>query len=160
MAKVAFIACALVVLLGSLGAVALRNVFHAALAMVFALAGVAGLYALLSAGYLAVVQILIYVGAISVLIIMAIMVSERFMGRRLVSLQPQWWVAALASGGLALLFVYIGTSPRWTPGNAPAGDLIQALGQGLVGKYLLPFELVSVVLVGSLIGAIYLARER
>ena len=161
MAQVAFIAVAAVTIVAALAVVSLPNIFHAALALVGALLGVAALYAILGAGYIAVVQVLVYVGAVSVLIILGIMLSERFMGRRALPFNQQWWLAAGAAGLLFIGLVYLVTKVSWptSDGAVPTG-MVASLGEALVGRYLLPFELASLLLLASLIGAIYLAREK
>lgn len=161
MAKVVFLMISAVTIIAALGVVSLPNVFHAALALVLALLGVAGLYALLGAGYLAAVQILVYVGAVSILIILAVMVSERFMGRRLTVASEQWWVNAIVGGILLVLLTYISVSVAWPVVSAsPPLDMVSRLGEALMKEYLLPFEVASIVLLASLIGAVYIARER
>jgi len=161
MAKAIFLVISAVTIAAALAVVSLPNLFHAGLALVLAFLGVAGLYALLGAGYIAVIQVLIYVGVVSVLIIMAIMVSERFMGKRLVAFHEQWWVNAIVAGALFLMLAYVVTSAAWpVVTQAPPADMVARLGEALVGRYVLPFEVASLVLVASMIGAIYIARER
>jgi NADH:ubiquinone oxidoreductase subunit 6 (subunit J) len=161
MAQVVFIVVAAVTLLAGLATVGLSNIFHAALALVGALLGVALLFALLGAGYLAVVQVLIYVGAVSVLIILGIMVSERFMGRESRQFGEQRWLVAVVAAALFVALAYLVTAVAWPAvAGTPPVDGVVALGQALVGKYVLPFEVASLVLLASLIGAIYIARER
>jgi len=161
MAQAVFIVVSGVTLLAALAVVGLPNIFHSALALVLALLGVAALYALLGAGYLAVVQVLVYVGAVAVLIILAIMVSERFMGRRSLPFNQQWWLSAALSGALFLVLAYLVVSVPWpaVPGQPPR-DMVARLGEALVGRYLLPFEVASLVLLASLIGSVYIAREK
>ncbi|MHB0877562.1 MAG: NADH-quinone oxidoreductase subunit J family protein [Anaerolineae bacterium] len=161
MAQVVFIIVAAVTLLAGLATVNLSNIFHAALALVGALLGVAALFALLGAGYLAVVQVLVYVGAVSVLIILGIMVSERFMGRRSQQFGEQRWLAAGVAVVLFAALGYLALTVAWPQVAAtPPVDGVARLGEALVGRYVLPFEVASLVLLASLIGAIYIAREK
>ncbi|MGQ9552934.1 MAG: NADH-quinone oxidoreductase subunit J family protein [Anaerolineae bacterium] len=161
MAQAVFIVVGSITVLAALAVVSLPNIFHSALALVLALLGVAALYALLGAGYLAVVQVLIYVGAVAILIILAIMVSERFMGRRSLPFNQQWWLSAILSAALFSVLAYLVMSVSWPAiGQQPPQDMVARLGEALVGRYLLPFEVASLALLASLIGAVYIAREK
>lgn len=160
MAQVIFIVISGVVLLSALAVVNLPNVFHSALALTLTLLGVAALFAILGAGYIAVVQILVYVGAVAVLIILAIMVSERFMRGVRVPFNEQRWLGTAVAGGLFLVLAYMVASVAWpVTAQAPPADQVALLGEALLTEYLLPFEVASLVLLASLIGAIYIARE-
>lgn len=161
MAQAVFIVVGSITVLAALAVVGLPNIFHSALALVLALLGVAALYALLGAGYLAVVQVLIYVGAVAILIILAIMVSERFMGRPSLPFNQQWWLSAILSAALFSVLAYLVVSVSWPAiGQQPPQDMVARLGEALVGRYLLPFEVASLALLASLIGAVYIAREK
>jgi len=161
MAKAIFILVSLVTLVSAIGVVALPKVLHAALALVFALIGVGALYALLGAGYLAVVQVMIYVGAISVLIILAIMVSQRSMeDSQLQAFVPHRAVTAVVAGLLFVVLAGVSIGAAWpVVETAVPPDTIARLGEAFAGRYLLPFEVASVVLLVSLVGAVYVARE-
>jgi len=161
MATAIFIVLSVITVGSAVAVVSLSNIFYAALALVLTLTGVAGLYALLGAGYLAVVQVLIYVGAISILIIFGIMVSEHFMGRRRLPFNEQWWVAAIVAAALFLVLGFIAVSTSWpTVAQSVPENSVSRLGEVLLGRYVLPFEVASLVLVASLIGAVYIARDR
>jgi NADH-quinone oxidoreductase subunit J len=149
----------------SLGAafvvVTTRNLFHSALFLILSFVGVAGLYVLLEAPFLAAIQILIYIGAISVLIVFAIMLTRRLMAEDLVQRNAQWALSALVAmllfGGLSTLLIRI----NWpvVKSVVPEG-MITMIGQDLVGTYMIPFEVTSVLLLAALIGSIVVARER
>src|SRR5512139_2813461 len=83
---------------GGLGVVAARRLLHGALFLILSLAGVAGYYVLLDAGFLAAVQLLIYVGAISILILFAIMLTPGVMAHRQSQRNQQWWISVLVVG--------------------------------------------------------------
>jgi NADH:ubiquinone oxidoreductase subunit 6 (subunit J) len=157
---IVFFVLAAVTLIAGLLVVTLRNVVHSALALVGALFGVAGLYLLLEAEFLAVVQVLIYVGAISVLILFAIMLTRGLMTSVQTGANTQWAAAALISvflfGGM-LLVAARGPWPVDT--QAITTDLVPRLGTLLVTTYVLPFEVVSLLLLGALVGALLIARE-
>lgn len=159
---IAFFIMAAFVLGGSLGVVINRNLFHAALYLVLALFGVAGLFVLLEAPFLAAVQVLVYVGAIAVLITITIMVTRRIMGVS-ESVNRQWPLAAVVGALIAatLGFVVLDHfSGRLPVADVPADNIIE-LGKALVDHqgYLVPFEVASVLLLAAMIGAIVVARE-
>lgn len=157
-----FILFALITLLSGVRCVTTRNLFHAALYLIIALFGVAALFAMLEAGFLALAQLIVYVGAIAILIIFAVMLT-----RGALTMPPgaqfntQAGLAAVVS--VAMLFILLRVLPNFAyPVNempVPA-DSTTLLGKDLVGQYVLPFEVASVLLLAALVGAIYIARER
>ncbi len=146
---------------GSAGIVALsRNIMRSAFALVVTFLGVAGLFALLSADFLAATQLLVYVGGILVLILFAVMLSSRIKEIKISNLS-----VGVFSGGsiitlLILLLTYISIQTPWkeldTINFAPTTS---AIGNSLLTKYLLPFEVLSVLLLVGLIGAVVVARK-
>jgi NADH:ubiquinone oxidoreductase subunit 6 (subunit J) len=157
---VGFFVMAAITLGGGLMAVSARNLIRAALGLIIALIGIAGIYFVLEAEFVAVVQILIYVGAISILILFAVMLTRGLMQRDFPAQNSQW-IAALFIALLlfaALLYVIVSTNWRAVETQV-AGDLIPKLGTELMTTYLLPFEAVSLLLLAALIGAIVIARE-
>jgi NADH:ubiquinone oxidoreductase subunit 6 (subunit J) len=161
--QVMFILFGAITVAGGLYTVLARNLFHAALGLIVSLAGVAAMYALLEASFLAAAQVLIYIGAISILIIFAVMLTRGVMGR-LPRANDQWSYAAIVSLGLlAILLITLLRFdwPQATPAAVPA-DSIAQLGKSLVDPnlYVLPFEVASVLLVAALIGSAYIARDK
>jgi NADH:ubiquinone oxidoreductase subunit 6 (subunit J) len=155
-----FFLLAAVTLIAGLLVVTLRNVVHSALALVGAFFGVAGLYLLLEAEFLAVVQVLIYVGAISVLILFAIMLTRGLMSSVETGVNGQWAAAALIAIFLFLGMLLVAARGPWpVDTQAITTDLVPRLGTLLVTTYVLPFEVVSVLLLGALVGALLIARE-
>ncbi len=156
-----FIALSLFTLVCALGVVVAKNVFHAALFLVGAFFGVAGLYVLLEADFLFAAQIMVYVGAISILIIFAIMLSRGYGAEGKAGQNSQWGLAAIVSGLLFLVMALVFWKVEWpvTSAGVP-GDAIAQIGAGFVGKYMLPFEVASVLLLVALVGAIIIARDR
>jgi len=159
--QILFVFIAAVTLLMAFGVVASRNLFHAALFLVGVFFGVASLFILLEAEFLAVAQIIIYIGAITTLIVFAIMLSKGVMGKDAGAYNRQWYFA----GGATIFFFglvswLLAKSPfPATSAQAPA-DAIAQIGSGFVGHYVIPFEVASVLLLVALVGAIMLARER
>jgi NADH-quinone oxidoreductase subunit J len=161
MEQIFFIIMGLLTLIAALMVVTTRNLLHSALWLIAAFFGIAGVFILLHAEFLAVIQVLIYVGAISTLIIFAIMLTRRIMDPQQPRFNSQW---GIVGGFAALLFVGLAavvTRVTWpvATGGVPT-DAIQRLGTDFVGVYAVPFEVASVLLVIAMIGAIIIARER
>lgn len=158
--QIAFLIVSAVTILAALGVVVGRNILRNALALILAFLGVAALYVLLEATFLAAVQVLIYVGATAVLIIFAIMLTERLMksGR---ATNEQWWVVLVASALLAAILIFLVGAVEWQVTSVEiGGDPIGNLGRALLTTYVLPFEVASLLLLMALVGAIIIARER
>ena len=142
------------------------NLVHAALWLVATLFGVAVTYALLNAAFLAVVQVVVYIGAIAILFIFAVMLTRKDMRDQGPQMNRNWWVGALIAvlvfvGLFFLLQGWNGLSG--TAADLPVGfDSISELGNALVSPdaYVLPFEVASVLLVAALVGAVYVAFNR
>jgi NADH-quinone oxidoreductase subunit J len=158
-----FIILSAVALIGALGVVVSRKLFYAAIFLVLSFVGVAGYYVLLEAEFLAMVQILVYVGAIAILIIFAIMLSRRMMSSEFQARNEQWLWALVAGVALFVILVVILVQVNWPIVEAvvPA-DTVSELGQALVepDQFLLVFEVASVLLLVALVGAVIIARER
>jgi len=159
-----FIVLGAITLLGGWIVVNDRNLYRAALGMILSFFGVAGFYALLNVGFLAVVQILIYVGAIAILILFAIMLTGRVMDRKALPRNAQWVVAGLVALALFGMFSYIllfQAEGQWAVTSAsPPQEAVAKLGEALVTTYALPFEVASVLLLVALVGAVVIAREK
>lgn len=143
------------------------NLFHAALAMMASFFGVAGLYVLLEAGFLAAAQLLVYIGAISILIIFAIMLTRRLMQSTESSFNSQWKSGAFAAGltllGLIFLIVKGWPDAENTGVAQVSAEVLQGgvaqLGVALVSPnaFVVPFEVASVLLLAALVGSIFIA---
>ena len=162
--QVLFIIFGAITLLAALMVVIRRNVFHAALFMLLSFFGVAGLYVLLEAPFLAAVQLFIYVGGISILIIFAVMLTRDMMNPNTTGHNRQWWVSALVVVAMCGVLVWFILNHSWggaLPGQVPENS-ITILGTTLVDPtgLMLPFEVASVLLLVALVGAVTIARER
>src|SRR5260221_6519484 len=168
---IAFVVLTLLTLGGAIMVVADHNLLHGALWLLVSLFGVAGFFVMLAAPFLAAVQVLVYMGAIVILIIFAIMLTQRMMGAR-ETVNNRWPVGLVMSALAFLLVSFILTLAANSPllanatttataGGALQGDTIIAFGKSLVdpGQYALPFELASLLLTAAMIGAIVIARE-
>jgi NADH-quinone oxidoreductase subunit J len=147
---------------GAVGVVANRNLVRGAVWLVISLFGVAGYFVLLSAPFLAAVQVLVYIGAIGILITFAVMLTQS-MTNLTERFNQQWWISAIAAVlffALLLVLVIIPVfGERETTSDivATTTDLGVALVSG--DQYVLPFEVASLLLTAAMIGAIVIARE-
>ncbi len=156
-----FIILSIITLGAALAVVTSKNLFHSALFLILSFVGVAGLYILLEAGFLAVVQIMIYVGAIAILIIFAIMLTRRLMAKDLVQRNAQWGISALVAVLFFAVLSFVLLRVDWpVVGGDVSSESISILGQELMSTYALPFEVASVLLLVALVGSIIIARER
>ena len=161
---ITFFIFSIFILGGGLGVVTTRNLIHGALYLILSLFGVAGYFILLSAPFLAAVQVLVYIGAISILIVFAVMLT-RSMTRMENIVNRQWALSAIVGVLLFFLLAAGVVLPVWGGGNAPiAPDLVGTtvdLGIALVdgNQFVLPFEVASILLTAAMIGAIVIARD-
>jgi NADH:ubiquinone oxidoreductase subunit 6 (subunit J) len=156
----AFYAVAGVAVLGALGVLFLRNLFHAGLSLILSLSAVAALFVLLGAEFLAGVQVLIYVGAVAVLILFAVMLTQRITARHVKRYTRALVPAALVVLGLAVVTALVMWKVELPPmAPLPASSDLEDLADRLLSTYLLPFEVISLLLLGALVGAIVLARK-
>jgi len=145
---------------GALGVALSRNIVYSAFSLMAALFGTAGMFAFLSADFLAVVQILVYVGGILVLTLFAIMLTHQIaeveVSNRSVGRLP----AALIVGvvGVGMVLALLRAPWKLVDPGAPTPSTY-GIGESFLGAYLLPFELASVVLLTALVGAIVLSRK-
>jgi NADH-quinone oxidoreductase subunit J len=156
---IAFAALALLTL-GSAAVVALaRNLIHSAIALLGTLAGVAGLYGLLAADFLAAVQVLIYVGGTLIIFLFAAMLTARI-DQASSSNDPR--PRRAAAFGTLILLAGLATVIRgtvWPSQELSTVASTAKLGHALLGEYVLPFELASLVLLAAMIGAVTIARR-
>ncbi|MBI1886089.1 MAG: NADH-quinone oxidoreductase subunit J [Chloroflexi bacterium] len=146
--------------IGALGVVVARNVVHSALFLILALVAVAGLFLLLSAEFLAIVQVLIYGGAVTILILFAMMLTRvRDVPQALDGPQRPFAAMAAAAFLSVTILAVVGTDWEALGATEKINVIpIEALGDVLFRNWAVPFELASLVLIVALIGAIVLAR--
>ena len=158
---IAFWIMAIVGVVAALSVVFLRNVFRAALALVLCFITVAGLYITLSADFLAAVQILVYVGAISVLIILAIMMT-RDVQRGSPSNKMKFPVFIIAAVLLGIMIYTVTSTPWQISSEAPLTPTTVPLAINLFSEngFILPVEIAAMLLLAAILGAIVIAREK
>lgn len=152
------VACLIIIF--SILTVTLKNIFHSALSLIVILFGVAAIFVYLEAEFLAIVQILIYVGAITTLIIFAIMLTTRISDKSLKQSNEQKLISFLIAFSMAIFLIFIfiqinGQVETTSFRSPPLGDI----GKELLTIYALPFELISVILLAALIGAVVIGRK-
>jgi NADH-quinone oxidoreductase subunit J len=157
---IAFYGLAVIMLASGVVVVSSPNIVHSAVALIPVFLGVTGLYILLNAEFVAGIQVLIYAGAITVLILFVIMLTEGGTGLRLRQRNEQGLVGAAVSLAVAALLIGGVTHTVWSrgPGTLPVYTA-EAIGLSFLGANVLVFEGTSVVLLVSLIGAIIIARK-
>lgn len=167
--QILFFIIAFITLASAWYVVTARNLFHAALTLMITFLGVAGVYVTLDAGFLAAAQLLVYIGAISILIIFAIMMTRRLMQTTEAPYNSQRWLGLATSLIVFLIagFTIVGfwpTAPNDALPMAQASDSVlrnsvAALGESFVSPdaYVLPFEVASVLLLAALIGSVIIA---
>ncbi|MCP9807259.1 NADH-quinone oxidoreductase subunit J [Cyanobium sp. T1B-Tous] len=159
---ICFAALSATLVLGALGVVLLPNIVYSAFLLGGVFLSVAGLYLLLNASFVAAAQVLVYVGAVNVLILFAIMlVNKKETLAVIPGLPLRRLLSGAVCGGLFVLLIRVAFTTAWPlPGPLPVGEEATIrIGEHLFSDYLLPFELASVLLLMSMIGAIVLARR-
>ena len=138
-----------------------RNIMYAAFSLLFTFFGVAGIYVLLNADFIAVAQLLIYVGGILVLLLFGVMLTNKVVSVDIKSGTMQLWPGAMLAAAVAgiLCGVYYKTDWRIVQGVPGTPSTTNALGELFMTRYLLPFEVASVALLVALLGAALIARK-
>lgn len=137
-----------------------KNILRAAFLLMLTFWGVAGLYGMLGADFLAATQLIVYVGGILVLILYGVMLSRRLSMAELPVGAFSIFSGAAGSVALGIFLYQVIKSTKWQAFETPAtGSAIRPIGELFLGKFLLPFEFVSLVLLAALVGAVILARK-
>ena len=151
---------AFVIIASGILVVTVRDIFHCALFLILCLFSVAGVYVLLGADFIAAVQVLLYVGAISVLLIFAIMLTAKVSGIGVKQQNDQVAMAVVTTLAFVGVSLYGLGKTIWNLKADPVPtETVKTLGRLLLTSYVVPFEIVSVVLLTALIGAIVIARR-
>jgi NADH-quinone oxidoreductase subunit J len=154
---VAFYILSTLTVASAVGIVVVRNLIHAVIFLVLSFMGVAGLYITLSADFVAVTQILIYAGAVSVLILFAIVLTPR--GERGNTESFLRLPALLLALLVAFTLGYVAIDTEWAISDREGfEETASVIGEALLDKYVLPFEIASVLLLVAMVGAIVLVR--
>ncbi len=136
-----------------------RNLIYSAIAMIACFIGVAAVFVTLNAELLAASQLLIYVGAISILILFAIMLTRSRSGAVNLFFHRQAWMALPAAAALAVVLGAVLGTARFSAGDTPKNPATGNLASLLFNQYAFPFELASLVLLAAIIGTVLLAKK-
>jgi NADH:ubiquinone oxidoreductase subunit 6 (subunit J) len=139
--------------------VVMKDIIRCGLAMIICFAALAGLYVFAGATVVAAAQVLVYIGAISVLVLFAIMLTQTKAGPASLVFQTQAFPAAIAAAVLALLMAVVVASTDWGETGRRIATNANDLAQTLFTDYTLPFEVVSVLLLAAVIGGVFLAKR-
>tara|TARA_Y100001968_G_scaffold331370_1_gene385821 strand:+ start:1152 stop:1757 length:606 start_codon:yes stop_codon:yes gene_type:complete len=159
---ICFVILSIIIIVGSIGVVLLENIVYSAFLLGGVFMSVAGVYLLLNASFVAAAQILVYVGAVNVLILFAIMlVNKKEDLKPIKGLKLRKILSGFICAGLLTLLIRVDITTPWDlPGPKAIGEEATIrIGEHLFTDYLLPFELASVLLLMAMIGAIVLARR-
>ena len=161
---IAYYLFAALIVISAIVVVMSKNIMYSAFALLFTLFGVAGFYVLLNADFLAVTQIMIYIGGILILIIFGVMLTTKITGVEIRSGslgKIQMTIAGLVTAALAILLIVIFNSTKWYLIEAkPVDSTVNLIGNALLTNYLLAFEAASVLLLIAIIGAALIARRK
>ena len=150
-----------IVTVGSAAVVVLsRTLIYSAFALLFTFFGVAGLYVLLGADFLAATQLLVYVGGILVLLLFGVMLTHRIYDLDLKSGTNQLLAGVIVACGLFVILGSTALRTQWAAEPRAPAPTTAAIGRLFLGEYLLPFEAASVLLLVALIGAAMIVRRR
>ncbi|HEU4671932.1 MAG TPA: NADH-quinone oxidoreductase subunit J [Candidatus Limnocylindrales bacterium] len=158
-ADVLFVVLAATMLGTGLLVVTMRDIIRCGLAMMASFGALAGLYVLAGAPLVAAAQVLVYIGAISVLILFAIMLTQTKAAPTRLVFQTQAVPAAIAAVVLAILIALTVSATDWRAVGAGAAAVTSEIAATLFSGYVLPFEIVSVLLLAAVIGGVFLAKR-
>jgi NADH-quinone oxidoreductase subunit J len=154
-----FVVLAATLLVSALLVVTLRDIIRCGLALIVSFASLAGIYALLGDPLVAAAQVLVYIGAISVLILFAIMMTQTKNAPARLVFQTQTVLAGVAAAVIAAVITIAVLATTWPAVGSRVVTATADVAHKLFGAYVLPFEVVSVLLTAAVVGAVYLARR-
>ncbi len=156
---VLFVVLAAILLVSALLVVTLRDIIRSGLSLTVAFAALAGIYTMLGNPLIAATQVLVYIGAISVLILFAIMLTQTKNAPTRLVFQTQAWIAAVAALVIGNIIVVTAIATTWPSVGSPVATATADVAHLLFHDYILPFEAVSVLLTAAVVGGVYLARR-
>ena len=154
-----FAALATLMLVSAIAVVTMRDIIRCGLAMIVCFLALAGIYAVLRAPIIAATQVLVYIGAISVLILFAIMLTQDKLAPPKLVFQTQAAPAAVAAIVIAILVSVVALGTDWHASVDRARVATEALARLMFDEYILPFEVVSVLLLAAVVGGVFIAKR-
>ncbi|HSD18668.1 MAG TPA: NADH-quinone oxidoreductase subunit J [Anaeromyxobacter sp.] len=155
-----FYALATITVAGAAGVALSRNILYSALGLLFCLLGAGGLYAFLSADVLAITQLLIYIGGVLVLVLFAVMLTSRITDIKVSNTSFGFFGGVLLFVAVAPVLLAVALLTPWAASvPAPLAPTTAAIGNAFLTRWLLPFEVASMVLLATLVGAVVIARK-
>ena len=155
-----FYLIAIVSIIFAILSVTLKNMFHSALALIVMLLGVAAVYIYLDAEFLALVQVLIYVGAIMALVIFAVMLTAEIYNKNIKRHNQQKLISLIIASGMAGFLIFVLSRFKAKNGISFFEPLtLSMIGKELLTKYVLPFELISIILLAALVGSAAISKK-
>lgn len=155
-----FYILALVTVVSAVMVVFNKNVIHSAFALFFALFAVSGFYVLLQADFIAITQIMIYVGGILILLLFGVMLTTKITDIQINSKSMNTIPGLIFTAGIITILIFIITTTKWNLKHPVDGnETVSQIGRLLLTNYLLPFEIASIVLLVALIGSAMFARR-
>ena len=156
----AFLILSAFTLISAAGVSFSRKIVYSGFALLGTFAGAAGLFVLLSSDFVAITQVLIYVGGITVLILFAIMLTTQIGDVKLTNQSINYKVAIPVVGGLAIFLISLLSGGEWVQQETEVyQSMVAPIGNALLKEFLLPFEIISIVLLGALVGAVVMVRR-
>ena len=160
--KFAFFIIAFLTLGSAIAAMSLRNLVHCALSMVLTFAGVAALYLQLNAQFIGFAQILVYIGAVAILIVFAVLLTRNADAKRGVRISTTSWIGGLAVSlvvMVALVGAILNSSKVSAVSSSEPRITVKEIGEQLMTKYVLPLEIVGLLLTAAMIGAVVISLK-
>ena len=154
-----FMLLATIMLVAGLLVVTMKDIIRCALAMIVCFAALSGLYVMASAPFVAAAEVLVYIGAISVLVLFAIMLTQTKAAPSRLVFQTQAAPAAVAGILLGIVITLAVVSTAWPETGTLFATSTTAVAEALFGEFVLPFEVVSVLLLAAVIGGVFLAKR-
>lgn len=160
-----FFTIAAVTIVSAIAAMSLRNLVHCALCAALTFAGLAGIFLQLGAQFVGFAQILVYVGAVAILIVFAILLTRGMETSPQAMFSPAWWSGILVAG---LVWLCLTATVLWTPlqraqvttpNDAAEHVSVRQIGQQLMTEYVLPLEIAALLLTAATIGAVIIAMR-
>ena len=156
----AFLILAALTLLGAGGVAFSRKILYSGFALLATFSGSAGIFVLLSSDFIAIAQVLIYVGGILVLILFAVMLTSKIGEVKITNQSVNYKIAVPLIGAFCIFLISLLTQGNWlTQPEETYESMVVPIGNALLKEYLLPFEVISIVLLGALVGAMVLIRR-